>query len=202
MIALYNRLPAATKLLLQSFFAVLGSVLSGVVTAEYQNITSAGHLNVSVQINVALATFALLFGKAMQDWIPAHAQQLIQSIQAEQAALVDALQRSQAVTHTQVPSSPPALPHVVVQPAIVPALKTEDITSIAAQLAINLMNMAAQRATQAVASTVPAQPTTSVPPAQSAQPPYVDPLRYSAVLPDYSPPAPISDLTTHSVPAA
>lgn len=170
MINFYNNLSPTTKLLIQSFLAVLGSVVAGVATAEYQSYTQAGRLDLQAQINVALVTFALLFGKAMHDWVPAHAQQLIKSISDEKAAMFEALQRSQNITSAAIATngkqvqstsnSVSSVPHVVVQPAQVPALGSAEIDSIAAQLAINLMNMAANRATQAVASTTPTTPTT------------------------------------------
>ncbi len=204
MVKYYNSLPASTKLLIQSLIAVLGSVISGVVTAEYQSITQSGHLDLQAQLNVALVTFALLFGKAMHDWVPAHAQQLIQTITVEKAQLTDALQRAQNVASAAIAnnqSKPLQSAVLTAQPShtVVPVpanLKPEDIGAISAQIAMNLINLAANRATQAVASTTPvapAQPATPIPA------PYVDPLKgNSAVLPAYTPP--IADQATQVVP--
>ncbi len=207
MVNSYNNLPASTKLLLQSLVAVLGSVLVGVLTAAYQNYTQAGHLDTQALINVSLVTFALLFGKAMHDWVPAHAQALLKAAQDEKAAMYEALQRSQNVTSAviatqgkQVQSNPVAPSHVVVP--VPTSLKSEDVSAIAAQLAVNLINIAADRASQATASTTPAPTTPVVPvaPPEPAEPPYIDPLRNSAVLPAYKPPVAIPDQATQVVP--
>src|SRR5260221_1309540 len=132
MVNSYNNLPASTKLLLQSLVAVLGSVLVGVIAAAYQSYTQAGHLAAQALINVCLLTFALLFGKAMHDWVPAHAQALLKAAQDEKAAMYEALQRSQNVTSAviatqgkQVQSVKPLPPPVLMQ-AAAPSLRSED----------------------------------------------------------------------------
>src|SRR5438067_2351713 len=141
MVTFYNKLSPATRLLIQSLLAVLGSVLSGVATAAYQNYTQAGHLDLQALINVCLLTFALLFGKAMHDWVPAHAQQLIQAGKDNEARLHDALQRALAV---RSPQDVPAVQPVVVQ-APATALSADHLQSIAAQLAVNLINIASNK---------------------------------------------------------
>lgn len=112
MLTFYNNLSPTTRLVIQSFLSVLGSVLAGVVAAAYQSYTQAGHLDLQGLLNISLLTFALLFGKAMHDWVPAHAQQLIQSVQQEKSALYNALQTQRGATATptlDVPSLASAL---------------------------------------------------------------------------------------------
>ncbi len=159
----------------------------GVLAAVYTSYTQAGHLDLQALINVSLLTFALLFGKAMHDWIPAHAQQLLQAEQEEKARLYDALQRAQnlssVVIATQgrqvnsVSSQAQIQPPVIVQP-VQAGLKEQDIAAISQQIALNLMNMAA-----------PVQE-------KAAPNAYVDPLSVSRKLPAYVPPAAIPDQAT------
>ncbi len=192
MVAFYNSLSPTTKLLIQSFLSILGSVLVGALTAAYQSYTQAGHLDLQALLNVSLLTFALLFGKAMHDWIPAHGRQLLQAEQEEKARLYDALQRAQnlssAVIATQgrqvnsVSSQAQIQPPVIVQ-ASVPALKPEEIQTISQQIALHLMNMAAPEQEKAA----------------QAPDAYVDPLSVSMKLPAYVPPAAIPDQATQEV---
>ncbi len=196
MIAFYNNLSPTTKLLVQSFLSILGSVLVGVLAAAYQSYTQAGHLDLQALINVSLLTFALLFGKAMHDWIPAHGRQLLQAEKEEKAKLYDALQRAQNLSSVVIatqgrqvnsnPSQAQIQPPVIVQP-VQTGLKEQDITAISQQIALNLMNMAAS---------APVQEKTAPPPAPDA---YVDPLSVSAKLPAYVPPAAVPDTPTQEV---
>jgi hypothetical protein len=192
----YNNLSPTTRLLIQSLIAVLGSVLAAVVVAVYQSYSQSGVLNPQALLNVALVTFALLFGKAMHDWVPAHAQQLIQAGKDNEAALYDALQRQQAISSQAIAQKPtvPAAPQVIVQPSS--SLSSSDIAAISQQLALQLANMATPSA-----SPVVEPPSVPVAPAVPAFDPnaYVDPLRNSAVLPAYKPPVAIPDMATQSV---
>jgi hypothetical protein len=105
MLNFYSRLSPTTRLLIQSFLAVLGSVLVGTGTAVYQSYTTTGYIDIaSIWVAASLA-FALLFGKAMHDWIPPHAQQLIAAGKENEAALYDALQRQQLMTSSVIASS-------------------------------------------------------------------------------------------------
>jgi hypothetical protein len=193
MIAFYNNLSPTTKLLIQSFLSILGSVLVGVLTAAYQSYTQAGHLDLQALINVSLLTFALLFGKAMHDWIPAHGRQLLQAEQEEKARLYDALQRAQQLSSVVIAtqgrqvnsasSQPQIQPPVIVQP-VQTGLKPEEIQTISRQIALNLMNMASSQ------SEVNAVQEKAAPDA------YVDPLQVSMKLPAYVPPAAIPDQAT------
>ncbi len=193
LIKFYNSLSPTTRLLLQSFFSVLGSVLAGVATAAFQYYTQAGRLDFQGLINISLVTFALLFGKTMHDWVPNHAQQLIQAYKDSETQLRDALQRQQNISSAvvaaqgkQVASNPvQQTPQVIVQAAT--TLTPEHVQAISQQIAVNLANMAAP-------SGVAQQP---VAPAQDA---YIDPMRNSAVLPAYVPPVAIPDQTTQGVP--
>jgi hypothetical protein len=171
MVQFYNNLSPTTKLVLQSFLAVLLSVLAGVAVAAYQSYTSAGTMDLQALINVCLVTFALLFGKAMHDWVPAHAQQLLKAADEEKAMLYDALQSAQIVAN-QAQNQP-----VQLAPAHVQA--------ISKQIALNLTTMAAE-------------PAKAPPTPQEA--PYVDPLKVSAVLPAYTPPVAIANQATQRVP--
>lgn len=151
MLAFYNNLSPTTRLVLQSFFSVLGSVLAGVATAAYQSYTSAGHLDLQGLLNVSLLTFALLFGKTMHDWVPAHAQQLIAAYKDNETALRDALQRQQnlasavvaASQSKQVASSTAshaAAPFIIQNSS---PITPEHVQAISTQIALNLANMAA-----------------------------------------------------------
>lgn len=176
MLNFYNSLSPTTKLLIRSLLAVLGSALSGAVYATYQSYITAGRLDIPTLWLVMLGSFAAFFGTAMYAWVPPHAQQIIQVGKENEARLYDALQRAQQIRSAQ---SLPAVQPVVVQPA---PLTADHVASIAAQLAMNLMNIAAQQNTQAQAS-APAQPgqpidltamdtmktTSTPPPAQSSR---------------------------------
>src|SRR5258708_4233581 len=125
MINFYNSLSPTTRLLIQSFLSVLGSVLAGVATAAYQSYTNAGRLDMQGLLNVSLVTFALLFGKTMHDWVPAHAQKLIQAYKESEARLNDALQRAQIIRGQSLPAvQPPQQPVIIQQP---PAISVEHI---------------------------------------------------------------------------
>ncbi len=167
----YNSLSPTTKLLIQSFLAILGSVLAGVLTAVYQSYILSQQLNLAILWNVALITFLVLFSKAMHDWIPAHVQQLIQSYEDEKKTLQDALQRSQSISSAVIATRGSQVQSTSSQPQIQPV----DVQTLSQQIALNLMNMA---------SKPPAQPQASAPPAP-AQDAYVDPLRVSMKLPAY-----------------
>ena len=207
MVKFYNSLSPTTKLVLQSFSSVLGSVLVGVGAAAYQNYTQAGHLDLQALLNISLLTFALLFGKAMHDWVPAHAQQLLQAANDEKTTLYNALQRQQQISSAvvatqskQVQSTSLQAQQTPVQPVVVQtssSLQVTDIQAIAAQLAINLMNMSVAASTNSPALT----PKGNIPPVQTQpkQDAYIDPLKVSAVLPAYKPMA-IPDQPTQSVP--
>jgi hypothetical protein len=201
MVKLYNNLSPATKLLLQSFLAVLSSVLSTVLFAVYQSYNAAGTFNPQALIIVALVTFIPLFGKAMHDWVPPHAQQIIQAGKDNEAALQDALTRQQMLTSNALnrpvqQAMSAQQPHVVVQAS--PSLKFQDIQAIATQLALNLLNMAGVKS--AVLADTPSVPTITPAPATPAPDPYIDPLSISAKLPAYVPPVAIPDMATQSVP--
>lgn len=145
MLNFYNSLSPTTKLLIRSLLAVLGSALSGAVYATYQSYITAGRLDIPTLWLVMLGSFAAFFGTAMYAWVPPHAQQIIQAGKENEARLYDALQRAQQIRSAQ---SLPAVQPVVVQPA---PLTADHVASIAAQLAMNLMNIAAQQNTQAQA---------------------------------------------------
>jgi len=174
MVTFYNNLSPTTKLLVQSFLAILGSVLAGVLTAVYQSYILSQQLNLAILWNVALITFLVLFSKAMHDWIPAHAQQLIQSYEDEKKALQDALQRSQQVTSAVIATRGSQVQSTSPQAQI----QQIDVNTLSQQIALNLINMAAKP---------PAQPQASAPPTP-AQDAYEDPLRVSMKLPAYTPP--------------
>lgn len=202
MITFYNNLSPTTKLLIHGLLAIVSSAAVTGGEAGYQSFTQSGHLNPPALLVTAWSAFLLYLMPAMYRFVPAHAQQLITSISDEKAQLYDALQRAQTIKSNQnVPAVQAVAPHVVVQPAIVPALGASEIQSIASQIAMNLINLAAQRATQAVASTAPVQSAQPTAPAQPTVPPYVDPLRNSAVLPAYTPPADVASQPTQSVAA-
>jgi hypothetical protein len=203
MVKFYNNLSPTTRLLIQSFLAVLGSVISGAAVAAYQSYTQLGHFDLATLVVTFAITFALLFGKTMYDWVPPHAQQIIQAGKDNEAALHDALQRQQTITTsvlaTQGKQVAPALlqapqPAMIVQAAS--PITSEHIKAISAQLAVNLASIAAQGKLASVADT----PTIPVSvPAVPVPAPYIDPLRDSGVLPVYVPPA-LADMTTQSVP--
>jgi hypothetical protein len=196
MVKFYNNLSPATKLLIQSFLAVLGSVLAAVIVATYQSFSASGTLDLQTLLNVSLATFALLFGKAMHDWVPAHAQQLITAGKDNEAALYDALQRAQTISSSMIASvdsksatqasQSQIQPQVIVQAST--GLKNEDIQAISAQLAVNLANMAGTTSTPAPIIRTSAHPNQIDEPTPD---PYYDPLKQmSAVLPVYVPQVP------------
>ena len=156
----YRNLSPTTKLLIHGLLAI---VWSGVVTggeAAYQNFTQSGHLNLPALLVTAWTAFLLYLIPAMYAYVPAHTQQLIQAAYEEKAKWYDAAQRSQNVTSAVIATQGKAVQSTTPQPHIVvpvPAnFKPEDIQSIAAQLAVNLINIAADRASQTVASTTPA----------------------------------------------
>jgi hypothetical protein len=185
MVNFYNSLSPTTKLLIQSFLAVLGSVLAGAITAAYQSYILSDKLDLAVLVNISLATFALLFGKAMHDWIPAHAQQLIQAGKDNEAMLQDALQRSQNVTSAVI-----ATQGSLVQSTSAPAQQQPiDVQALSQQLAVNLMNMA---------SKLPAQSLPITNTSAAAQDAYEDPLKISMKLPAYTPP--VVNQATQQVP--
>jgi len=207
MIAFYNNLSPTTRLLLQSFFSVLGSVLAGVATAGYQSYTQAGHLDFQGLLNVSLVTFALLFGKTMHDWVPNHAQQLIQVYKDSEAQLRDALQRQQNISSAAVAAqgkqvastTAPVTPAPFIIQTTSP-ITPEHVQAISQQIAVNLANMAASSQQPATSTQTPVVPQA---PAQAQQDAYVDPMRNSAVLPAYTPPAvsmTIADQVTQNVP--
>lgn len=149
MLNFYNNLSPTTRLLIQSFLSVLGSVLAGVGAATYQSYTNAGHLDMQALINVSLATFALLFGKTMYDWVPGHAQQLIQAYKDSEMQLRDALQRQQNISSAMVATQGKQVqfdstlqvqqpPQVIVQAA---TLTPEHVQAISQQIARNLLDM-------------------------------------------------------------
>jgi len=190
MVAFYNSLSPTTKLLIQSFLSILGSVLVGVLAAVYTSYTQAGHLDLQALINVSLLTFALLFGKAMHDWIPAHGRQLLQAEQEEKARLYDALQRAQNLSSVVIATQGRQVNSVSSQaqiqpPVIMQALSPEQVQAISQQIALNLMNMVAPAPVQEKAA-----PDTNA---------YVDPLSVSRKLPAYVPPAAIPDTPTQEV---
>jgi hypothetical protein len=195
MVSFYNNLSPTTRLLIQSFVAVLGSVLAAVIVAVYQSYSTSGVLNPQLLLVVAMAAFIPLFGKAMHDWIPPHAVQIIQAGKDNETALYDALQRQQQISSNAIASKPVQQPQVIVQPSS--SLNIADIQAISAQLALNLANMAVSPAPAVVAQSAPV-----VAPAAPAFDPnaYLDPLRNSAVLPAYKPPVAIADMATQSVP--
>ena len=182
MVQFYNSLSPTTRLLIQSLLSALGSVLAGVATAVFQSYTQAGRLDIPTLWIVTLSTFALLFGKTMHDWVPAHAQQLIQAGKENEAKLYDALQRAQIIRGQSLPAvQPPQQPVIIQQP---PAISVEHIQALSQQIALNLANMAGSKA--GIVS--PASTSMPVTPTAPALDPYVDPLRVSALLPAYTPP--------------
>lgn len=195
----YNALSSPTRLLIQSFLSVLGSVLAGVATTAFQYYTQAGHLDFQGLLNVSLLTFALLFGKTMHDWVPNHAQQMIQAYKDSESQLRDALQRQQnissavvAAQSNKVSTTGPSPAQVIVQTAT--TLTPEHVQAISAQIAVNLASMAASSATPL---STPVQAPVAIAPAQDA---YIDPMRNSAVLPAYVPPVAVPDQVTQAVP--
>lgn len=179
MVKFYNSLSPTTKLLIQSFLAVLGAALAGAVTAAYQSYILSNKLDFAVLVNVALVTFALLFGKAMHDWVPANIQQLLQAANDEKGALYNALQQSQQVSKAVIASQGSQVQSVSPQAQIQPI----DVQALSQQLAVNLMNMAKSTAT-------PITPTSN--PNAFIKPPgpvpYEDPLYVSMKLPAYTRP--------------
>lgn len=190
----YNKLSPSTKLLIHGLLAILASAVVTGGEAGYQNFTQSGHLNPSALLVTAWSAFLLYLIPAMYAYVPAHAQQIIKAAYEEKAQLYDALQRAQQIRSAQnVPAVHPPQP-VIVQAAT--PLTPEHVQSIAAQLAVNLINIAANNKAQTPA----AQPVAPAQPATPAPDPYVDPLRVSAQLPAYTPPVAIPDQTTQVVP--
>lgn len=204
MIAFYNNLSPTTRLLLQSFLSVLGSVLAGVATAAYQSYTQAGHLDFQGLLNVSLVTFALLFGKTMYDWVPNHAQQLLAAYKDSEAQLRDALQRQQNISSAAIATqskqvvsttTPVQQPPMIIQTTS--PITPEHVQAISQQIAVNLANIAQASNSSSAPTQAPVSPVASAQPQQDA---YVDPMRNSAVLPAYTPPVAIPDQNTQSVP--
>jgi hypothetical protein len=218
----YQKLSPSSQLVVSALISLLGTAIVTTCAAVYQNYTQAGRLDVGSLINYAIVTFSVLISKALYDYVPAHAVQLIQAGQDAQVAMQDSLQRAQAIAsgviatngkQVQSASSQGQMPAVIVQPPT--NLKLDDIQAISAQLAINLMHMAGNSVqdvapVQAPPAAQPFSPSvTSVIPARPVAPPvapvdpnaYIDPLKgFSAVLPAYNPN--VSDMTTQSVPVA
>src|SRR5260221_475211 len=109
-------------------------------------------------LNVSLVTFALLFGKTMHDWVPAHAQQLIQAKDENAARLYDALQRAQIIRGQSLPAVQPPQTVLLQAPT---AISVEHIQAISQQIALNLANIAGSKiSTAAIASaSAPVTPT-------------------------------------------
>lgn len=167
MVNSYNNLSPTTKLLIQSFLAVLGSVLVGVAAAAFQSYTNAGSLDLQALINICLLTFTLLFGKAMHDWVPAHAQDLIKAANEEKAALLNALQQAQQVSSGvlsgQQMQNASRASQSQQQPIIVqPPITAEHIQALSQQIALNLANMAGSPPAPS-APVAPVQPVQQIP---------------------------------------
>jgi hypothetical protein len=136
----------------------------------------------------------------MHDWVPPHAQQIIQAGKDNEATLQDALARQKMLTSNALnrpvqQAMSAQQPHVVVQAST--GLNVADIRAIATQLALHLLQMAGPSAT---VSATPSVPTITPAPATPAPDPYIDPLSVSAKLPAYVPPVAIPDMATQNVP--
>lgn len=119
------------KLIAAGLLSILVSVVSTTATAIVQTYTNSG-LDIPVLVNVAVITFFPLLGAALLNYIPAHAIQLMQSLQDAAQQKQNALQglqqqhnaliavvqaQSQPVTPVQpVPVAPPPTPVAVAQP--------------------------------------------------------------------------------------
>lgn len=73
-------LTSSQNLLLQGILGLLLSALLGAGNAALQYLLNGTHVNVGVALSVFLVSFAGAFGASLHQFIPGHAQQLIQSL--------------------------------------------------------------------------------------------------------------------------
>jgi hypothetical protein len=108
------KLTPTQTLVVNGILSLLVTALMGAGSAAYQYYTMGGKINVGELINIACITFLILFGKSLHDFVPGHAQDLIQSLQDtyndSQTALAAALHTSSIqASNAQVQAMPAPL---------------------------------------------------------------------------------------------
>src|SRR5258708_1488240 len=87
------KLTPAQTLVVHALISLLGTAIVGAICAAYQFYTS-GSVGVGTIINYTLVTFLVLFSKSLHDYVPTHAQDVIQSLQDAYNESQDALHRA------------------------------------------------------------------------------------------------------------
>ena len=107
------KLTPAQQLILNGVLSLVGSAVIGAISAAYQYYDQNGQVSVALLLNFMLLTFLTLFGKSLYDYVPGHAQQLIQALEdsveqarAAQQQLFDHMAHLQANTQP-LPVAPP-----------------------------------------------------------------------------------------------
>lgn len=75
------KLTQTQKLILSAILSLLGSAIVSAVVAAYHYTMSGSNPQAGDVLMFALSTFGLLFGRALYDYVPAHAAQTIQALQ-------------------------------------------------------------------------------------------------------------------------
>jgi hypothetical protein len=148
------KLTPAQQLIINGIISLLATAIVGAVSATYQYYDQNGLVNLGVLLNFMLLTFIVLFGKSLYDYVPGHAQQLIQALQdSEQQAQtalqqafdhIEHLQQEPIALQTAAPAALSQGPLVVIHAAAMPSVQPPPVS----QTQPSSAQTADQRATQ------------------------------------------------------
>jgi hypothetical protein len=154
----FSGLTEDEKLLINSGLSMIGGVVVGAGQAEYQYLTTNGHITFGGALSFALATFVILIGNALRVYIPAHAQQMISDAEARATQLEEALHLATSAQPV-IATTPPQAPGIASQSPVTIHINGVPLANTLTATVPTLASM-----TQSVNSATPllAQPATAM----------------------------------------